>query len=277
MLLDEFSSPASSQEVQVLLKQTYIANKQKGILPPLSTTGFRKYSQFEEDGLLLYVFSVIGEKSKRVVEICCGTGRECMSANLIINHGWDGLLFDGDKKLVESAKKFFLEQKDCQMRQPEVINTWITVENVNELIRANGFYGEIDLLSLDLDGNDYWIWEAINVISPRVCIFETSNMIPGDFSLTIPYDPKFFFSNKSAKLHDFRSASLLAMRNLSVKKGYRLIGGHRLGFNAIFMRNDIGLQEFPEVSIKEIHDNQFTRWLQEHHWPKVKNLPWVEV
>ncbi len=277
MLLEESSSPAASQEVQILLKQTYMANKIKGIFPPLNSTGFRKYSQFEEDGLLLYIFSTIGEESRRVVEICCGSGNECMSANLIINHGWNGLMFDGDKSLVEAARKFFIGQKNCFLRQPDIQQAWITRENINDLINNAGYSGEIDLLSLDMDGNDYWIWDAIDVISPRVCIFETSNMIPGDLSLTIPYDPGFCYHEKPPDRQDFRSVSLLAMKTLSERKGYRLIGGHSLGFNVIFMRHDVGTGVFPEVSVESVHDNPFTRWLQQVRWPVMKDLPWVQV
>lgn len=84
---------------QIVLKNQYKIMKKLGTLPQLEDTGFKIYSQFEEDGLLLYIFSIIGEGNKTVVEMCCGIGSECMAANLIINHGWDGLLFDGNQKM----------------------------------------------------------------------------------------------------------------------------------------------------------------------------------
>lgn len=77
-----------------------------GIQPLIENVGFRTFSQFEEDGILLYIFSLIGEGSKQVIEICCGTGNECMAANLIINHGWDGLLFEGGRKRLGNVKNF---------------------------------------------------------------------------------------------------------------------------------------------------------------------------
>src|SRR6266568_6048679 len=68
----------------------------KQCLPGIANVGFRKYSQFEEDGILLYIFSLIEPINRKCVEICAGEGRECNTANLIINHGWWGYLFDGD-------------------------------------------------------------------------------------------------------------------------------------------------------------------------------------
>src|SRR5690606_29011385 len=76
-------------------------------LPSLQEAGFRKYSQFEEDGILLYLFSLVPPRQRRCVEICAGDGRECNTANLIINHGWWGHLFDGSEINVENGQRFF--------------------------------------------------------------------------------------------------------------------------------------------------------------------------
>ncbi len=73
--------------------------------------GFKAYSQFEEDGILLYIFSLIGNTNKKVVEICAGNGQECMAANLIINHGWQGYLFDGLEENIKSGQNFFANHK----------------------------------------------------------------------------------------------------------------------------------------------------------------------
>src|SRR5438128_1075394 len=73
-------------------------------LPKLSEVGFRKYSQFEEDGMLLFIFSLIQPVNRTCVEICAGNGRECMATNLIVNHGWWGHLFDGDERNVQDGR-----------------------------------------------------------------------------------------------------------------------------------------------------------------------------
>jgi len=243
----------------------------------ISEAGFRCYSEFEEDGIILYILTTIGMKTKRVVEICCGNGIECMATNLILNHGYQGYLFDGNDENVQQAVSFFKRKKDCWMVPPRVERAWITRENVNSLLKSIGASGEVDLLSLDIDGNDYYIWEAISETNPRVCVFETHDIIPGDQSLTIPYNPSFNRWSKEGHEQDFRSVSLLAMKSLSEKKGYRLIGSHRHGFNVFFMRNDIGQGIFPEVSIDEIHDNPWTRNGQKERWPLVKDMGWIKV
>ncbi len=265
-----------NQQLQKVLINQYKMIHAGGSTPyaQISEAGFRCYSQFEEDGIILYVLSTIGFKTKTVVEICCGTGEECMASNLILNHGFQGFLFDGDEYNIARANAFFKGKKDCLLTPPHLKQAWITRDNVNDLLRESGASGEVDLLSLDIDGNDYYIWEAITEISPRLCIFETHNIIPGDLSITIPYEPRFNWEKDGNE--DFRSVSLLAMTKLSEKKGYRLIGGHKHGFNVLFLRDDIGPDAFPRVSIDEIHDNLWTR-IQRERWKLVKDMKWVQI
>jgi hypothetical protein len=150
-------------------------------------------------------------------------------------------LVDGVEYNIARAHNFFKSRKDCLLTPPRLIHAWITKENVNHLLRQNGAIGEIDLFSLDIDGNDYYIWEAITELNPRLCIFEAHNIIPDDLSITIPYQPHFSCSEKHGYEQESRSVSLLAMTTLSEKKGYRLIGAHKHGFNVVFLRSEIGL------------------------------------
>jgi hypothetical protein len=238
--------------------------------------GFRCFSQFDEDGLLLFVFAAIGFHSKKVVEMCAGDGTECMATNLIVNHGFDGLLFDGDRRNVLHGQRFFQNCVDTAFFPPRFRQAWITAENVNQLLEENMFVGDVDLLSIDLDGNDYWIWKATEAVRPRVCIFETNPVVPLPLSLTVPYDPEFRYSERPPAGEEFWGASLRAMKELCDRKGYRLIGSNRLGFNVIFMRNDIGLDIFPEVEISKIHDNAYAKYKQDK-WPLARQYPWVSV
>jgi hypothetical protein len=254
-----------------------VSKKKTLLYEQISSAGFRCYSQFEEDGIILYVLSCIGMNTRKVVEMCIGDGRECMATNLVLNHGFMGFLFDGDSQSIEIDNKFFRSKKDCLLLPPYLRAAWITKENVNELLMEAGAVGEVDLLSLDIDGNDYYVWEAISIINPRLCVFETHNVIPSDLSLTIPYKADFNSWDKNGHEQDFRSVSLLAMKKISEKKGYRLIGGHKHGFNVFFLRNDIGQDLFPEVSIDSVHDNLYTKISMKERWPYVKDMPWVEV
>lgn len=243
----------------------------------ISQAGFRCYSQFEEDGIILYILAIIGMKTKKVVEICAGSGSECMAANLILNHAYQGYLFDGNEENINKAVQFFNSKKDCLLTPPVIRKAWITKDNINQLLDEIGAYGEIDLLSLDIDGNDYYIWEAITAINPRLCVFETHNIVPDNLSLTIPYVEDFDYWSKINTEKDFLGASLLAMKKLSSKKGYRLIGGHKHGFNVFFLRNDIAQDIFPEVSIESVHNNLWTQIGQRERWPLVRDRQWLSV
>jgi hypothetical protein len=271
--------PSLEQQVQKGLIAAYRSDMAKGIrtYDNIGDAGFRCYSQFEEDGILLYLLTLVGAKNRTVVEICCGHGRECMAANLIINHGFKGYLFDGDKGNVEATTRFFGRQKDCLLVKPTVTQAWITRDNIDALLRDAGASGEVDVLSLDIDGNDYHIWQAIEEISPRICVFETHDIVPDGLALTIPYRDDFFAMDKTGPELDFRSVSLGAMVKLSRAKGYTLVGSHRHGFNVFFVRNDLVRDPLREVSIAEVQDNEWSRQGQRERWPKVKDMPWIEV
>lgn len=268
-----------NQQIQVSLLASYRAQFHAGERPfdAVRDSGFRCYSQFEEDGILLYILAGIGMGTRRVVEIGCGSGRENMSTNLILNHGFEGYLFDGSANEIKEARKFYQSKKDLVLAQPSLTQAWITRENVNEILRLAGAEGDVDVFSLDLDGNDWHVWKAIEVISPRLCVFETHNVVPGGLALTIPYEPYYDYTAQPEHRRDFRSVSLSAMVKLSKEKGYRLIGGHRHGFNAFFLRNDIAADLFPEVTIDQVHDNPYTREAQKHRWPLVSGMNWTEV
>lgn len=268
-----------SQQIQLSLKNQWLQWKLTGANPysTIREAGFRCYSQFEEDGIILYLLTMIGVDAGTVIEMCCGNGEECMATNLILNHGYKGFLFDGSETNIHAATQFFNAKKDCLLVKPDLKCSWITTENVNELLTSSGVPRDVDFFSLDIDGNDYWVWEAIEVISPKVCCFETHDIIPSNKSLTIPYDPNFYCWSRPLELQDFRSVSLAAMVKLSKRKGYRLIGSHKHGFNVFFMRDDIGNDFFPEVSIVDVHNNPWTKYGQDQRWESVKNLGWVEV
>ncbi|MAZ34031.1 MAG: hypothetical protein CMO06_12880 [Thalassospira sp.] len=279
-LLNKRSNISSVQgQMQKMIESqwVYAAKKNVKIFEDIRDSGFRCYSQFEEDGIILYLLSLVGKKKRTVVEICCGTGDECMAANLIINHGFKGYLFDGSAENVRAAKRFFKGQKDCLLVEPSIEHAWITRSNVNDLLKKIGAIGEIDLLSLDMDGNDYYIWQAIEVINPRICVFEIHNIIPSDLALTIPYSDGFYAMDKRGGELDFRSVSLLAMIKLSTSKGYTMVGSHKHGFNVFFVRNDLLNDLLPRPTIDQIDDNEWTRSARKDRWPLVKDYPWVEV
>jgi hypothetical protein len=278
-LFTEFGSLLESRlkddaVAQKTLMQQYrmLAFKGKECLPSIRDVGFRKYSQFEEDGILLYIFSLIPPVNRTCVEICAGDGRQCNTANLIINHGWWGHLFDGDEKKVKAGQAFFVKNRDTFLYPPRFTRAWITAEHVNDQIAESGARGPIDLLSLYIDGMDYWVWKAITVIEPQVVVCETHNPIPPDKALTVPYDPEFSFESEN-----YRGASLAAMCKLGREKGYRLVGTHRFGFNAFFMKNGVGEAYFPELDAASCVQDPFSEKARKERWPQARERDWQEV
>lgn len=276
--LDEISASLNRPDrgLQVLLALKYRELAARGILCSLDDVEFKSYSQNGEDGILWYIFSLIGAKRKNCVEICAGDGQQCNTANLIINHGWTGILFDGNESNVESGREFFGCHPDTRTYPPKFVCAWITAENVNELIRVHEYAGEIDLLSLDIDGVDYWIWNAIEVVSPRVVVAEVQ-MIWGDQrSVTVPYDPD-FRAEFWGPFGIYCGASLPAFVKLARKKGYRLVGCQRYGYNAFFLRNDVGEEMFPEIAPDGCFQHPFAKWASQELRPKILDREWVEV
>ena len=217
-------------------------------LPRIQDTGFSVFSQFEEDGKLLFIFSVIGMDNKQFVEIGSNDGVNSNCANLFFNFGWYGLFIDCDKWSVNRGRKFYRKHPNPWQYKPKFIFDKVTRENVNQIIADSGFEGEIGLLSIDIDGNDYWVWDALSIVDPKVVVIETHNEF-GLNDIVVPYDPKSEYSKKHPVYH---GASPVAMVRLAKKKGYRLVGANQLGFNFIFIKNGIADDIIPEVGVESV-------------------------
>lgn len=217
-------------------------------VPKLTETGFRVFSQFEEDGKLLFIFAMLGMRNKIFIEIGADDGVNSNSANLYFNFGWYGLFIDGNKKSIKRGEKFYAKYPHPWYYKPKFVCARVIRENINELIENAGFKGEIGLLSIDIDGNDYWIWDALEVVQPQVVIIETHNEF-GLNNIVVPYDKDYFYPGKHPVYH---GASPVAMNNLAIKKGYRLVGANEYGFNFIFVKNGLADDLLPEVSINSV-------------------------
>lgn len=231
---------------QLFLKYQCLAKEEN--LPRLNDTGFRVFSQFEEDGKLLFIFSILGMKNKSFVEIGSDDGINSNSANLYFNFGWHGLFIDGNRKSINRGEKFFTKYPHPWFYKPKFVCAKVTRENINDLILSAGYKGEIGLLSIDIDGNDYWIWDAITVVQPDVVIIETHNEF-GMNNIVVPYDANYSYPGKHPIYH---GASPVAMTNLAIKKGYRLVGANDLGFNFIFVKKGLAEKELQEVSVESV-------------------------
>ena len=290
--------PDAVQSAQIQLSLQYRAMLALGLpMPKFEDVEFRAYSQFGEDGILLYLFSVIGSTNKRCVEFCGGGGID-NTANLIINHGWKGLFFDGNERKIRKGQQFYSRCIDTKVWPPKLVHAWITAENINQLLEEHGYVGEIDLLSLDMDGIDYWAWKAVEIIQPRVVVLEYNNALGPDVSLTVPYRPDFVWGGNKISTQSYRrrlllntltgkmtpdrfdsyyGASLAAFVKLGHEKGYRLVGCDRYGINAFFIREGIGEKLFTEIEPSACFTHPFAQEALEIRRRTIAHREWVEV
>ncbi|MDD3029909.1 MAG: hypothetical protein PHS57_06495 [Alphaproteobacteria bacterium] len=262
---------------QKMLMETYRAHAEQGLsAPDWKSCGFRCYSQHEEDGYILYLFSLLGFTNRRVVEICCGSGDESNTANLILNHRCTGLLFEGDEALAKHAEAFYKENQDSKFWPPKIFNGWVTADNINFFIERAGFGGEIDLLSIDIDGIDYWLWKAISVLSPRVVVTEINHLWGPEESVTVPYadDFKAVFTQYGS---DYAGASIAAFNKLAKTKGYRLVGANAFATNVFFVRNDLAHPWLPEVAPKTLFWHPRAEFGRNVRFQGIKDKAWERV
>lgn len=249
--------------------------------PKQSTEGIKKYeysvfSQNGEDGILRYIYSEIGFKSKVFLEFGFGT-TENNSLRLMLKEGFGGVFIDGSDQTVDSFNK---SAKTLNINNVQAISRFLTLKNLKSVILDSGLPNEIDLLSIDVDGNDFWFWKDITYLSPRVVIVEYNASLGPDVSLSTIYDDSFLRHEK----HDsgmYCSASLTAFTKLAKEKGYSLITCDSAGVNAFFVRNDC-LTENLKVSTPEEafypHKNRINRGLSlEDQFNTIKDMPYIEI
>lgn len=235
------------------------------------------YSQNGEDGLLLHLFATLGAPNRTFVEFGIGEGRECNTANLSLNFGWRGLLMECSAERAAKARAFYRHRLGGDADRVHIVETMVSPDNINELLRQHAPQGELDLLSIDIDGNDYWVWQAITS-SPRVVVVEYNAVFGPTRAATVAFDPQFSRWDKHPSGLYF-GASLAALARLGAAKGYRLAGCDRHGVNAFFVREDIAGDIpalSPEAAYYVLHDHQLGL-IGEERFAEISALPFVDV
>jgi hypothetical protein len=237
------------------------------------------YSQNGEDGILFYLFSMLGTADRRFVEFGVGDGRQCNTANLSINFGWTGLLLEADEKKATLARFYYQQSGNGLSESVQVVCTKVTQENINDLLLTHNLSGEVDLRSVDIDGNDYWVWQAIHAIQPRVVVIEYNASFGKTEAVTVAYDPNFdrFAKHPTGYYH---GASLAALAKLGEKKGYILAGCDSSGTNAFFVRRDVAAAKINPVSVTDAFfpDVRRSPFLsQEQQFAEASSLPLITV
>jgi hypothetical protein len=210
-------------------------NAGKNSVESLDEVEFQVFSQRGEDGVIQYLISKIDIPNPVFVEFGVETYTESNTRFLMMNNNWSGLVIDGSKSNIDFIKKDFVYWK----YDLTAIQSFITKDNIDALIGDYvGNVRDIGLLSVDIDGNDYWVWESISCINPRIVICEYNSVFGPKEKLSVPYDPAFVRS-RAHHSELYFGASLAAFCHLAEKKGYDFVGTTRAGVNAYFVRKDL--------------------------------------
>ena len=216
--------------VDALVRATFLNGTLDG-RQALLARRFRGLSQHEEDGITVALFDRIGAPTRRFVEIGAGVNggnsgflaREC---------GWTGLMIEAHPDRVATLRRRFAPAVN-------VVQSLVTRENINTLIESSGLGGDVDLVSIDIDGVDYWVWDNLTACRPRLVIVEYNPFLGPKRPVAIPYDPQFDRHRFDVPRDAYYGASLPAFAKLGASKGYRLVLVEPRGVNAFFVREDV--------------------------------------
>ena len=230
----------ASNEIEALKKSSRYQNP-KSLIP----FGHKIYSQNEEDGIIREIFNRIGVTNRVFVEFGVGNGLENNTLALLFD-GWNGLWIEASSKSVRKLKKAF--RNAINKGRLNIIEAFVTKSNINTLISSSITAEEIDLLSIDIDGNDVHVFDSITCIKPRVVVIEYNAKFPPPILFCIEYDESYCW-----KRDDCFGASLKYLENSFAEKGYNLVGCNLTGTNAFFVRKDLTADKFAQPYSAENH------------------------
>ncbi|SRR5258708_929506 len=211
---------------------TYTVIK-KNSIQSLEEVEFKVFSQFGDDGIIQYLIRKIKIDNRVFIEFGVEKYVESNTRFLLINNNWKGLVIDCTESDIQSIKTDDIYWK----YNITAVSKFITRENINEIFISNNIVGEIGILSIDVDGNDYWVWESITSVKPAIVIIEYNSVFGPDFAITIPYKST-FNRTKAHYSNLYWGSSLKALISLGTKKGYNFIGCNSNGNNAYFVKKD---------------------------------------
>ncbi|HEY1317302.1 MAG TPA: FkbM family methyltransferase [Gaiella sp.] len=234
----------------------------------------RVHSQNGEDGILAYLLDRIGPTTRQVVEFGIGDGTECCAANLVLAFGWAAHLLEANAEDARAAAALYADRAGDRVH---VDHTAVEPDTVDALLSQH-VEQVFDVLSLDIDGNDYWVLEALQAVRPRVIVVEYNATFGPERSVTIPYTRGFdrYRAHASGFYH---GASLTALARLGERKGYVLAGCDSRGTNAFLVDAEAAAASVEAVSPAEAFAPLFERahLTVEEQFRQIAHLPLVEV
>jgi hypothetical protein len=209
---------------------------------------FKVFSQWGEDGIIQHLTKAVEIKNKTFIEFGVEDFYESNCRFLMMKDNWSGFVIDGSSANIERLKETYFYWKYHIVG----IGAFITKENVNALLMKSGFDEDLGILSIDLDGNDYFILEAINCFKPRILICEFNALFGATRKISIPYEPDFNRTNKHYS-NLYAGASLAAITHIANQKGYSLVGTNQASNNAFYVRSDLLNSNLETVSVEQAY------------------------
>lgn len=199
-----------------------------------SDVEFKAFSQWGEDGIIQYLIHRVPIQDRSFIEFGVEDYTESNTRFLLVNDRWRGLVLDSSNHNIDHIRNDEIHWKHNLTAECHFVSR----ENINEILKNAGFIGDVGLLSIDIDGNDYWIWEAIDVVAPRIVVCEYNSIFGSEHAVTIPYE-ECFKRSEAHFSHLYYGASLAALCRLAEQKGYDFVGSNSAGVNAFFVRRDL--------------------------------------
>jgi hypothetical protein len=208
---------------------------ERGLIADIQQAEFKVFSQFGEDGIIQYLVqrAKVLPAEKSLVEFGADFYGEANTRFLVLNDNWRALLIDGKPSSIRAIQR----QPFFWSHDITAVASFITAENIDEIIGGAGYRGTIGLLSIDIDGNDYWVWDKISVVDPVIVVAEYNSLFGSKRAVTIPYDPKFYRMNAHHSGLYF-GCSLKALEILAARKGYALVGCNSNANNCFFVKTE---------------------------------------
>jgi len=248
----------------------------------LAAVEFRVFSQWGEDGIIEWLAAHVPVPNTRFIEFGVETFSEANCRFLLQNRNWKGLVMDGSAANMDALKASPLYWMYDITAKP----AFVTAENINRLIEDERFGGPLGLLSIDIDGNDYWVWEGLSAADPAIVVCEYNPVFGDTRPISVPYSATF----RRLEAHHsglYFGASIAALRLLAEKKGYRFLGTNANGINAFFVRNDLADSVLPLIDTTRAYPSRhrdsrdgtgalsFTGGLE--RFALIKDMPVVDV
>lgn len=219
---------------QIILQAQVLSRLNSEDPKDLRDIEFSAFSQWGEDGILNWIVSKIPEIPRFFVEFGVEDYREANTRLLLIQQNWSGLVMDGSQAHINEIRS----QEIYWRHQLTAEQCFIDCNNINEILKAHLQDDQVGVLSVDIDGNDYWVWKEINCINPAVVVCEYNAVFGDLLEVTVPYRDDFVRGNAHHSNLYF-GCSLPALVRLGQEKGYVFIGTNSNGCNAFFVRKDL--------------------------------------